>query len=208
MSSALEVRSIPLWDTFANRPLNEVTVDLSGEDLETYKEIEAVVQQFAQKLGFPQAHTVTLSTAPGWCNFQNIFFVPTKCFSDETRTKIYRVWEENNSQFPKEIKDRIVKISAVERRIFTSMSPDEWKMLIGHELAHAWLNLHFKAFYSDSTMIEGKKVAQRKHDRAQERICDFIGVHLTSPEVGMEAMRKEEENHEFNHNEDGYSSTL
>ncbi len=198
MSSPVEVRKVSLWDGYFMRPLDEEGIALSGDDLKTYEKIESIVKEFCHKLDLTES-TVVLSTSPGWSNFHDHFFIPAKCFSEETRNQIDQVWaEKSRYPIPDEYKKTLAKIATVEREIFTSMSVDEWRMVIGHELGHAWLNHHFKAFYSQSIQIEEKPVANSKHDRAQEKVCDFIGVYLTSPQVGMEALRKECANSQVN----------
>lgn len=178
MSAVLEGRKVALWDYLFMRPLDEVGIELSGKDLETYEKIEGIVKTFCKALSLPES-TVVLSTFPSWSNCHNYFFVPTKCFSAETRNRIYQVWT-GKSRYPvdDEIKQTIVKMAAIESEIFISQSVEEWSMLIGHELGHAWLNRYFKAFYSQSLQIEGETMPRREHDRAQEKICDFIGVSL------------------------------
>lgn len=192
MSSVSVARKIPLLDCFSASPLEDIP--LSGQDLETYEKIAEVVKSFCQKIDLPPS-MVVLTNSPSWQNLFAYFCVPTKCFSSETRDRIIKVWVEKSPfPIPDDCQKTMKKIAEVERAIFTSMAVDEWSALIGHELGHAWLNHHLKAFYSESVRREEQKVASLKHDRAQERICDFIGAYLTSPQAAAEAMKKESAN--------------
>ncbi|MGD2168679.1 MAG: M48 family metalloprotease [Chlamydiota bacterium] len=198
--TAASATSFPFFDSLRMRPLDGTMVELLGEDLKTAEKITKIVKEFSEKLNLSESRVV-LTNNPDWASLFQFLPIPLKCFSEETQDKIHQA-----SRFPlnKEAKEALDKITLVERKVFTTFSDDELKWVIGHEMGHIYLSEHFKTLKSTSIEIAGKRVADLKHDRAQERVCDFIATYLTSSESGIRALRKEIENNpNINENEEG-----
>lgn len=200
MTAASNISSFPFFDSLRMRPLDGTMVELFGEDLRTAEKIAKIVKEFSEKLNLTESRVV-LTNNPDWASLFQLLPIPLKCFSEETQDKIHQA---NRFPLDKKTREAIDKITLIERKIFTSFSDDELKWTVGHEMGHIYLSEHFKMLKSDSIEIDGKRVASLKHDRAQERVCDFIATYLTSSESGIRALGKEIENNpNINENKEG-----
>jgi hypothetical protein len=166
--------------------------DLSEKDLLAAESIEKTVGIFDRILG--SKRTLTLIPTfinSSFCAFYDFFPIPTCCFSEETQKKIDKTaCEQLGFALREEDQQTIDKEASTQRMMLSSYAPDELEFIIGHETGHTWLIRNFKAFNSQSLKVGGETVADLKHDRAQERICDFIGIKLSSPDAGIRAMEK------------------
>jgi len=187
MAAASNNSSFPFFDSIHMRPLDGTMVELSGEDLKTAEKITKVVKEFSEKLNLTESRVV-LSNNPDWASLFSFLPIPLKCFSEETQDKIHQA---NRFPLNKETREALDRITLRERKVFTSFSDDELKWIVGHEMGHIYLSEHFKMLKSSSIEIDGKRVASLKHDRAQERVCDFIATYLTSSKSGTRALEKE-----------------
>ena len=170
-----------------------IFIELSGQDLEMTEKIEKIAKKFTSCLGLEDTNLMITSTISGtfFSSSFSTINIPASIFSEETRINIDRpILARFKLDTDEETLTSLIKAANSMRELFSSLSLNELEYIIGHEIGHYWLEKNFAAFTSTCMKFCENFVTETKHDRKLEKICDFIGAKLSSPEAGMTSMMK------------------